>query len=71
MAEWRTIDAPAGAIWVCGACGKTARDRYGSDNPRWDVSCALNAILCDEATLVRNEDGRVVKADPLPAPPGE
>jgi hypothetical protein len=43
--------APTGAIWVCGACGKTARDRYGieGDHSRgWDESCMLNAILCNE-----------------------
>ena len=43
--------APAGAIWVCAACGKTAKDRYGLEGKHsfgWDESCALNAVLCHE-----------------------
>ena len=40
--------APAGAIWVCSACGKTSRDRYGDPNSSWDESCMTNAILCDD-----------------------
>ena len=34
--------APAGTVWVCGACGKHGpqRDRIG------DESCFLNAVLC-------------------------
>lgn len=39
--------APAGRIWVCGACGKTALDKYGEDRG-WDESCMLNAVLCYE-----------------------
>jgi hypothetical protein len=38
--------APEGQIWVCGACGKTSKDRYGDRNSSWDESCALNAVLC-------------------------
>lgn len=38
--------APEGAIWVCGACGKTSKDRYGDAGSSWDESCMLNAILC-------------------------
>lgn len=41
--------APEGAIWVCGACGKTSDyDSYGIEGRHdrgWDESCALNAIL--------------------------
>lgn len=55
--------APEGAIWVCGACGKTALDRYGDPNSGWDESCMLNSILCTTASIVRGEHGRVVKAD--------
>lgn len=57
--------APKGAIWVCAACGKTARDKYGMEgehSPGWDESCMLNAFLCRENALFRNGD-RVVKAD--------
>jgi hypothetical protein len=41
--------APAGTVWVCGACGKTSPDWiYG---PRgWDESCALNSVLCRSST---------------------
>jgi hypothetical protein len=43
--EW---DAPDGATFVCGACGKHGqqRDRIG------DESCFLNAILCETSSLV-------------------
>jgi hypothetical protein len=57
--------APTGAIWVCGACGKTARDRYGDPGTSWDESCMLNAILCDETSLVRRPGGPVTKAEPF------
>lgn len=47
--------APPGTVFVCGACGKTSRSRYGwnPDNgaervadPGWDSSCMLHAVLC-------------------------
>lgn len=41
--------APDGQIWVCGACGKTAEDRYGIEGEHsrgWDESCMLHAVLC-------------------------
>ena len=41
--------APDDGVWVCGACGKTATDRYGLEGPHargWDESCMLNAVLC-------------------------
>lgn len=45
--------APEGTIYVCAACGKTARDTY--NGPRgWDESCMLNAVLChDKNPVVR------------------
>lgn len=52
--------APKGAIWVCGACGKTEKDRDGFKGG-WDASCMLHAVLCDERTLVY-KDGRVTEA---------
>lgn len=55
--------APPGAIFVCGACGKTSTTRYGDGSNSWDESCMLNATLCDEASLVRGEHGRVVEAE--------
>jgi len=55
--------AGAGEVFVCSACGKRSRDRYGFQaiDPGWDVSCALNAVLCDESSLVM-ENGRIIKA---------
>ena len=61
--------APEGMIWVCGACGKTSRDLYGDDptNPLgWDESCMFNAVRCIEASIVRDENGRITHADPDP-----
>lgn len=58
--------APPGAIWVCGACGKTAEDQYGiiGDHSRgWDESCMLNAVLVKENSIKRQGDC-VVSADP-------
>jgi hypothetical protein len=48
-------------VWVCQACGKTSRTKYGFlDNgersfedgtpvsdPGWDESCMLHAVLCE------------------------
>ena len=41
-------EAPEGQLWVCAACGKTSRDRYGEKkiSDGWDESCMLNAVLC-------------------------
>lgn len=44
----RTLErAPAGTVFVCGACGKTARKRWGQveRTPGWDESCSMNAVL--------------------------
>lgn len=40
--------APEGTVYVCGACGKRSRDRYGEQalDRGWDESCMLNAVLC-------------------------
>lgn len=53
--------APEGFLWVCHACGKTSRDRYGGPDamPWWDSSCAINSGLHRESALVRGPDGRV------------
>jgi hypothetical protein len=48
--------APKGYIWVCQACGKRARSRYGFDENNkstaidygWDESCMMHAQLCEE-----------------------
>lgn len=46
--------APPGTVWVCAACGKTARDRFGTSDFGWDESCMLNSVLCHEP---RGSDG--------------
>jgi hypothetical protein len=74
--------APKGAVWVCGACGKRSKDKYGNQaiDRGWDVSCAMNSVLCDESTLVFEDGwkggvppgievhGRVIKADDWKSP---
>lgn len=56
--------APEGTVWVCAACGKRSRDRYGTKpiDWNWDVSCTLNAMLCRVDSLVM-ANGRVVRAE--------
>jgi hypothetical protein len=59
-----TAYAPKGQIWVCTACGKRARTRYGIDDVGahtnidygWDESCAMHATLCYE----EKKDGHFV-----------
>jgi hypothetical protein len=41
--------APAGQVWLCMMCGKTAKDCYGEERG-WDESCAINCLLVDGAT---------------------
>jgi len=57
--------APKGKIWVCCACGKTAKYRAGrteNDMDGWDESCFLNSELFDVDKLVRDsKTKRVVK----------
>lgn len=57
--------APSGMIFVCGACGKVAEDRYGIVGFRsrgWDVSCMMNCDLYDRESLVWNEENtRVIE----------
>ena len=46
--------APEGYLWVCVACGKTAKDRYGIEGTKsagWDASCMLNSVLAKETDL--------------------
>lgn len=55
--------AAPGYVFVCGACGKTSRTRYGlNETNGWDESCMLNAVLCAEANLKRGPTGRVIEA---------
>lgn len=39
-------EAPPGQIWVCGACGKTSKNKYRLG----DTSCVIWAVLCFEKT---------------------
>lgn len=50
--------APAGQIWVCGACGKYNGNRYNVG----DVSCFVNAVLCYDDETLKIENGRVISA---------
>lgn len=69
-----TTPAPAGQVWVCGACGKRARTRYGFDadnNPTaidrgWDESCMMNAVLCYEQRSLLTAEWVAVEPAPTP-----
>jgi hypothetical protein len=53
--------APDGTVWVCGACGKRASNRYtGGISHGWDESCMLHAVLCRADSIVL--DGNRVTA---------
>jgi hypothetical protein len=55
--------APDGKIWVCMACGKISKNKYGTDPYRshgWDESCFVNSELYDESRLVFDDDKRYV-----------
>lgn len=54
--------APEGQVYVCVACGKRSRDKYGEQkiSHGWDESCMLNCSLVHENLLVV-KDGRVVE----------
>jgi hypothetical protein len=56
--------APEGQVFVCMACGKMSRDKYGDQqiSRGWDVSCMLNSALFDETELVI-ENNRVTKIE--------
>lgn len=43
-----------GEIFVCTACGKRSKDRYGDQaiDRGWDESCMLNAVRCYETRRV-------------------
>jgi len=49
--------APEGQVWICYACGKKSRTKYGFDvtgqraaiNRGWDESCMMNAVLVYDA----------------------
>ena len=62
--------AAEGQVWVCFACGKRSKDRYGEQkiSRGWDESCMLNCVLCRDDKLVfqgdmvvQVEDGGIVQ----------
>jgi hypothetical protein len=55
--------APPGQVYVCSACGRRSRDRYGDQriDCNWDESCMMHAVLCVESSL-KVENGRVGEA---------
>lgn len=50
MFDSRNILAAPGEVWVCGACGKQSKDKYGFQalTSGWDEACILNSVLCYE-----------------------
>lgn len=52
--------APTGYVWLCGACGKTAEDRYGID---WDEACMMHAelISCEELSRLKKKQEKFQK----------
>lgn len=54
--------AKAGQVFVCAACGKLSKDRYGNRkiSKGWDASCMLHAVLCYEKPT---EDGMWVAVE--------
>lgn len=54
--------APEGQIFVCMACGKMSKDKYGDQqiSQGWDESCMLNSALFEETELVI-KNNRVVE----------
>ncbi len=54
--------APEGFVFVCFACGKRSRDKYGNQaiDRGWDGSCMLNCQAVEESRL-RIENVRVVE----------
>lgn len=51
--------APDGAVWLCGACGRTDKSRYDVG----DESCYMNAVLVDETSIKRDAFGTPYAAD--------
>ena len=54
--------APEGMVYVCAACGKRSKDRYGDQkiDRLWDASCMMHAVLCYENK--KDEQGRWIAA---------
>jgi hypothetical protein len=56
--------AAKGQVFVCQACGKRSRDRYGEHriSRGWDESCAMHAVLCTEDSVRLDARGLVCAA---------
>lgn len=56
--------APDGQVYVCGACGKRSKDRYGDKaiDRGWDESCMMHAVLVYENSIELDSNGRVKRA---------
>jgi len=54
--------AEEGQLFVCAACGKMSKDRYGDQklNRGWDESCMLNCILKKYVNV-----DRVLRGNPI------
>lgn len=59
--------AREGTIWMCGACGKTDKDRFKVG----DESCYMKAVLVLESSIVRDETGRAIGAEAVNDPEAE
>jgi len=48
--------APEGQIFICSACGKRSKDKYGDQkiDRGWDISCMIYSVLCYEE---KHKDG--------------
>jgi len=59
--------APEGQVYVCTACGKRSKDRYGDQkiDQGWDVSCSICALLSYEKDIKLDEHGRVTYCEPV------
>jgi hypothetical protein len=55
--------APEGQVYLCTACGKRSRDKYGEKriSHGWDVSCMMNSVLVYEDSIVY-ENGQIKSA---------
>lgn len=74
-----TTLAPEGHLWVCLACGKTSKTRFGFDesNARvamrgWDASCVMNSeLIAIDRITSQDAEGRVYKISGLEDDPPE
>ena len=55
--------APAGQVYICGACGKVSHWKYGFDllgnndaSSGWDESCAMNCMLVPVLSIAEPKD---------------